>query len=208
CALSEPSMPTMIVWDMSEPLSGEPVSWMRPVYGSRCETAWEAAQTDSTRMFATCSAGDLPGVPPAVSGPVSKEIMKDQIDVAVRRSPKYSVFMGIGAVLGVFVAGILAMFVDHADMPMGYTFATAGGLLAVILDWTGRKRAKEFRVDAQIDMVDDPKEVARRRLAEARGEDPDADETEAVDESAAADTDPGPAEGAETIDDAAEDGGA
>ena len=45
--------------------------------------------------------------------------MKDQIDVAVRRSPKYSVFMGIGAVLGVFVAGILAMFVDPADMPMG-----------------------------------------------------------------------------------------
>src|SRR5699024_8265555 len=60
CALSEPSMPTMIVWDMSEPLSGEPVSWMRPVYGSRCETAWEAAQTDSTRMFATCSAGGPP----------------------------------------------------------------------------------------------------------------------------------------------------
>ena len=149
--------------------------------------------------------------------------MKDQIDVAVRRSPKYSVFMGIGAVLGVFVAGILAMFVDPADMPMGYTVAKGvglmllvlgtgglflGGLLALILDWTGRKRAKEFRVDAQIDMVDDPKEVARRRLAEARGEDPDAGETEAVDESAAADTGSGPAGGAETIDDAAEDGGA
>ena len=40
--------------------------------------------------------------------------MKDQIDVSVRRSPKYSVFMGIGAVLGVFVAGILAMFIDPA----------------------------------------------------------------------------------------------
>ena len=179
-------------------------------------------------MFATCSAGDLPGVPPAVSGPVSKEIMKDQIDVAVRRSPKYSVFMGIGAVLGVFVAGILAMFVDPADMPMGYTVAKGvglmllvlgagglflGGLLALILDWTGRKRAKEFRVDAQIDMVDDPKEVARRRLAEARGEDPDAGETAAGDESAAAaGADSGPAGGAETagenIDDAAEDGGA
>ncbi|WP_205683273.1 hypothetical protein [Brevibacterium sp. S111] len=115
--------------------------------------------------------------------------MKDQIDVAVRRSPKYSVFMGIGAVLGVIVAGVLAMFVDPADMPMGYTVAKGvgllllvlgvgglfiGGLIALILDWAGRKRAKEFRVDAQIDMVDDPKEIARRRIAEARGEDPDA----------------------------------
>src|SRR5699024_9849167 len=108
---------------------------------------------------------------------------------------------------------------DPADMPMGYTVAKGvglmllvlgagglflGGLLALILDWTGRKRAKEFRVDAQIDMVDDPKEVARRRLAEARGEDPDAGETAAADS--------GPAGGAETagenIDDAAEDGGA
>jgi hypothetical protein len=43
---------------------------------------------------------------------VSKEIMKDQIDVSVRRSPKYSVFMGIGAVLGIAIAGILAIFVD------------------------------------------------------------------------------------------------
>lgn len=115
--------------------------------------------------------------------------MKDQIDVAVRRSPKYSVFMGIGAVLGVIVAGILAVFVDPSDMPMGYTVSKGlglmllvlgtaglfiGGLLALILDWVGRKRAKEYRVDAEIDMVDDPKEIARRRLAEARGEDPDA----------------------------------
>ncbi|WP_209325702.1 hypothetical protein [Brevibacterium renqingii] len=115
--------------------------------------------------------------------------MKDQIDVAVRRSPKYSVFMGIGAVLGVILAGILAVFVDPEDMPMGYTVSKGmglmllvlgtaglflGGLFALILDWAGRKRAREYRVDAQIDMVDDPKEVARRRLAEARGEDPDA----------------------------------
>ena len=115
--------------------------------------------------------------------------MKDQIDVAVRRSPKYSVFMGIGAVLGIIVAGILAIFVDPADMPMGYTVAKGlgltllilgigglflGGLFALLLDWAGRRRAKEYRVDAQIDMVDDPKEVARRRIAEARGEDPDA----------------------------------
>lgn len=116
--------------------------------------------------------------------------MKDQIDVSVRRSPKYSVFMGIGAVLGIVLAGILAVFVDPADMPMGYTVAKGlgllllvlgigglflGGLVALILDWRGRKTSKEFRVDAQIDMVDDPKEIARRRIAEARGEDPDAD---------------------------------
>ena len=163
--------------------------------------------------------------------------MKDQIDVAVRRSPKYSVFMGIGAVLGVFVAGILAMFVDPADMPMGYTVAKGvglmllvlgtgglflGDLLALILDWTGRKRAKEFRVDAQIDMVDDPKEVARRRLAQARGEDPEAgEETGASTVTDGAVTDGALAEGAATVegadggvedatgtgDDVAEDGG-
>ncbi|MDK8436731.1 MULTISPECIES: hypothetical protein [unclassified Brevibacterium] len=115
--------------------------------------------------------------------------MKDQIDVAVRRSPKYSVFMGLGAVLGVVVTGVLALFVDPAAMPTGYTVSKGlglmllvlgvgglflGGLLALILDWIGRRRAKQFRVEAQIDMVDDPKEIARRRLAEVRGEGPDA----------------------------------
>lgn len=115
--------------------------------------------------------------------------MKDQIDVAVRRSPKYSVFMGLGAVLGVLVTGVLALFVDPAAMPTGYTVSKGlglmllvlgvgglflGGLLALILDWIGRRRAKQFRVEAQIDMVDDPKEIARRRIAEMRGEDPDA----------------------------------
>ena len=115
--------------------------------------------------------------------------MKDQIDVAVRRSPKYSVFMGIGAILGVLVAGVLTLFADPAQMPTGYTVAKGagllllvlaigglfiGGLLALILDWMGRRKARNYRVDAQIDMVDDPKEIARRRIAEANGEDPDA----------------------------------
>lgn len=114
--------------------------------------------------------------------------MKDQIDVAVRRSPKYSIFMGLGAILGVLVAGALTLFVDPAAMPTGYTVAKGagllllilavgglflGGLLAVILDWMGRRQARKYRVDAQIDMVDDPKEIARRRIAEANGEDPD-----------------------------------
>src|SRR5699024_12809036 len=102
--------------------------------------------------------------------------MKDQIDVAVRRSPKHSVFMGIGAVLGVFVAGILAMSVDPADMPMGYTVAKGGGLMplvlgagvplrgglrALIIDWTGRQLANELRAHAQIDSDDEHKEGAR-----------------------------------------------
>ncbi|AMT92999.1 hypothetical protein A2T55_03710 [Brevibacterium linens] len=132
--------------------------------------------------------------------------MKDQIDVSVRRSPKYSVFMGIGAVLGIAIAGILAIFVDPADMPMGYTVAKGmglmllvlgigglflGGLVALILDWRGRKKSKEYRVDAQIDMVDDPKEIARRRIAEAHGEDPDAGADEGT--VASADTNAAPA---------------
>ncbi|WP_260848076.1 hypothetical protein [Brevibacterium aurantiacum] len=115
--------------------------------------------------------------------------MKDQIDVAVRRSPKYSVFMGLGAILGVLVAGVLTLFVDPAAMPTGYTVAKGagllllvlavgglflGGLLAVLLDWIGRRKSRKYRVDAEIDMVDDPKEIARRRIAEANGEDPDA----------------------------------
>lgn len=118
--------------------------------------------------------------------------MKDQIDVAVRRSPKYSVFMGLGAILGVLVAGVLTLFVDPAAMPTGYTVAKGagllllvlavgglflGGLLAVLLDWIGRRKSRKYRVDAEIDMVDDPKEIARRRIAEANGEDPDADVT-------------------------------
>ncbi|MGO2036784.1 MAG: hypothetical protein ACTH2U_09920 [Brevibacterium sp.] len=121
--------------------------------------------------------------------------MKDQIDVAVRRSPKYSVFMGLGAVLGVVVTGVLALFVDPAAMPTGYTVSKGlgltllvlgvgglflGGLIALVLDWIGRRRAKQFRVEAQIDMVDDPKEIARRRIAEMRGEDPDATDSDAT----------------------------
>ncbi|HCG55749.1 MAG TPA: hypothetical protein DEW39_06305 [Brevibacterium sp.] len=121
-----------------------------------------------------------------------EEIMKDQIDVAVRRSPKYSVFMGLGAILGVLVAGVLTLLVDPEAIPTGYTVAKGagllllilavgglflGGLLAVILDWLGRRKARKYRVDAEIDMVDDPKEIARRRIAEANGEDPDASVT-------------------------------
>ncbi|SMX99625.1 hypothetical protein [Brevibacterium linens] len=133
--------------------------------------------------------------------------MKDQIDVSVRRSPKYPVFMGIGAVLGIVLAGILAVFVDPDDMPMGYTVAKGlgllllvlgigglflGGLVALILDWRGRKKSKEFRVGAQIDMVDDPKEIARRRIAEARGEVPDAGADEGA--AASANTESAPAD--------------
>ncbi|WP_344218931.1 hypothetical protein, partial [Brevibacterium antiquum] len=117
--------------------------------------------------------------------------MKDQIDVSVRRSPKYSVFMGLGAILGVLVAGVLTLFVDPEAMPTGYTVAKGagllllvlavgglflGGLLAVLLDWIGRRKSHKYRVDAEIDMVDDPKEIARRRIAEANGEDPDAED--------------------------------
>lgn len=113
--------------------------------------------------------------------------MKDQIDVSVRRSPKYSVFMAAGAILGILVAGVLTLFVDPSAVPAEYTVAKGaglllivlgaggvfvGGLFALLLDWIGRKRAREFRVDAQIDVVDDPKAVARRRIAEMRGESP------------------------------------
>lgn len=113
--------------------------------------------------------------------------MKDQIDVAVHRSPKYSVFLGLGAIFGVLVAGVLTLFVDPEQIPTGYTVGKGagllililgtgglflGGLLAVILDWAGRRKAKKYKVDAQIDMVDDPKEIARRRIAEQNGETP------------------------------------
>ncbi|KZE17943.1 hypothetical protein B8X04_09935 [Brevibacterium casei] len=111
--------------------------------------------------------------------------MKDQIDVSVRRSPKYAAFMAVGAILGVLVAGLLTLVVDPAQIPAETTVAKGagllvvflgiiglflGGLVALLLDWRGRRRAREFRVEAQIDMVDDPKAVAARRLAEMRGE--------------------------------------
>ena len=113
--------------------------------------------------------------------------MKDQIDVSVRRSPKYAVFMGAGAILGVLIAGLLTLIVDPSQIPAEYTVAKGagllliflgvgglflGGLIALLLDWRGRKRAREYRVEAQIDIVDDPKVVAARRLAEMRGETP------------------------------------
>ncbi len=119
--------------------------------------------------------------------------MKDQIDVTVRRSPKYSVFIGLGAIVGILVAGILSLTVDPAAMPDGYTVGKGlglallvlaiaggfcGGFVALLLDRIGRRRERKYRVEAQIDMVDDPKEVARRRLAEMRGETP-AEEAEA-----------------------------
>lgn len=111
--------------------------------------------------------------------------MKDKIDVEVRRSPKYSAFMGIGAIIGVVISGILVFFVDPTQIPNGYTVAQgagltivllgviglfAGAVVALILDRIGRKRARSYSVEAQIDMVDDPKEIARRRLAAQRGE--------------------------------------
>ena len=111
--------------------------------------------------------------------------MKDQIDVSVRRSPKYAAFMAVGAILGVLVAGLLTLVVDPAQIPAETTVAKGagllvvflgiiglflGGLVALLLDWRGRRRAREYRVEAQIDMVDDPKAVAARRLAEMRGE--------------------------------------
>ncbi|NNV08465.1 hypothetical protein ETC03_19920, partial [Geobacillus sp. MMMUD3] len=111
--------------------------------------------------------------------------MKDQIDVSVRRSPKYAAFMAVGAILGVLVAGLLTLVVDPAQIPaestvakgagllvvfLGITGLFLGGLVALLLDWRGRRKAREYRVEAQIDMVDDPKAVAARRLAEMRGE--------------------------------------
>ncbi|EKU47216.1 Uncharacterised protein [Brevibacterium casei] len=134
--------------------------------------------------------------------------MKDQIDVSVRRSPKYAAFMAVGAILGVLVAGLLTLVVDPAQIPaestvakgagllvvfLGITGLFLGGLVALLLDWRGRRKAREYRVEAQIDMVDDPKAVAARRLAEMRGEPvPDPG------------TEPGPEAGGESPDSPAE----
>jgi hypothetical protein len=111
--------------------------------------------------------------------------MKDQIDVSVRRSPKFAAFMAVGAIAGVLLAGLLTLVIDPSEVPAEYTVAKGaglllvvlgvgglfvGGLVALILDWRGRKRAREYRVEAQIDLVDDPKVIAQRRIAEMRGE--------------------------------------
>ncbi len=140
--------------------------------------------------------------------------MKDQIDVTVRRSPKYSVFIGLGAILGILVAGILALTVDPAALPDGYTLgkglglllmvlaiigAFLGGFVALLLDRVGRRRERKYRVGAQIDMVDDPKEIARRRLAQMRGETPaEADDSSAPTDARADGQGNGPGDSAPT----------
>ena len=134
--------------------------------------------------------------------------MKDQIDVSVGAGPMKTKVRAAGAILGVPVAGLLTLVVDPAQIPAETTVAKGagllvvflgiiglflGGLVALLLDWRGRRRAREFRVEAQIDMVDDPKAVAARRLAEMRGEPvPDPG------------TEPGPEAGGESPDSPAE----
>ena len=63
--------------------------------------------------------------------------MKDQIDVSVRRSPKYAAFMAVGAILGVLVAGLLTLVVDPAQIPAETTVAKGAGLLVVFLGIIG-----------------------------------------------------------------------
>lgn len=131
---------------------------------------------------------EVPGLEAARTG--IKEIMKDQIDVTVRRSPKYSAFIGVGAIVGILVSGVLILLVDPATIPDGYTVAKASGLLllvmaicggflgaivAIVLDRVGQKKSRNFTVGAEVTMVDDPKEIARQRIAEMKGEVPESE---------------------------------
>ena len=59
--------------------------------------------------------------------------MKDQIDVSVRRSPKFAAFMAVGAIAGVLLAGLLTLVIDPSEVPAEYTVAKGAGLLLVVL---------------------------------------------------------------------------
>lgn len=68
----------------------------------------------------------------------SRDPMSHTIDVRVRRRPKYSVFMGVGVVLGLIVAPLLAMQdVELINPNEEYSFLAVAGFLGAVLGITG-----------------------------------------------------------------------
>ena len=91
--------------------------------------------------------------------------MTDDLDVVVRRSPRYGAFMVAGLILGFIVAGILVMLpVDTSQLTADYSMGASmgllmmllgivglglGGAVALILDRINAKKAKQYTVRAE-----------------------------------------------------------
>ena len=98
--------------------------------------------------------------------------MKDTVDVTVRRSPRYSVFVGLGVIVGFIIAGILAFLpVDTSTLTQEYSRAAVlgilmaflgivggflGALVALIIDRSSVKNAKTYTVSAKYEKVAEP----------------------------------------------------
>ncbi|EFG47374.1 hypothetical protein HMPREF0183_1365 [Brevibacterium mcbrellneri ATCC 49030] len=98
--------------------------------------------------------------------------MKDTVDVTVRRSPRYSVFVGLGVIVGFIIAGILAFLpVDTSTLTQEYSQAAMlgilmaflgivggflGALVALIIDRSSVKNAKTYTVNAKYEKVTEP----------------------------------------------------
>ena len=98
--------------------------------------------------------------------------MKDTVDVTVRRSPRYSVFVALGVIVGFIIAGILAFLpVDTSSLTQEYSQAAVLGILmaflgivggflgafvALIIDRSSVKNAKTYTVNAKYEKVTEP----------------------------------------------------
>ncbi len=89
------------------------------------------------------------------------------VEATVRRVPRYGVFMGIGAVLGLIAAGVLTMFGSYEPSevldvvyPPGQVFGFAllwtvpiglglGGLVAIVLERFARRHDRVVQVDRE-----------------------------------------------------------
>lgn len=102
--------------------------------------------------------------------------MKDTVDVTVRRSPRYSVFVALGVIVGFIIAGILAFLpVDTSSLTQEYSRAAVLGILmaflgivggflgafvALIIDRSSVKNAKTYTVNAKYEKVTEAKGTA------------------------------------------------
>lgn len=115
--------------------------------------------------------------------------MKDTVDVTVRRSPRYSVFVALGVIVGFIIAGILAFLpVDTSSLTQEYSRAAVLGILmaflgivggflgafvALIIDRSSVKNAKTYTVNAKYE------KVAEAQNSTDEHDAPNAPETEA-----------------------------
>ncbi|WP_293850593.1 hypothetical protein [uncultured Brevibacterium sp.] len=102
--------------------------------------------------------------------------MKDTVDVTVRRSPRYSVFVALGVIVGFIIAGILAFLpVDTSALTQEYSRAAVLGILmaflgivggflgafvALIIDRSSVKNAKTYTVNAEYQKVAEPQSTS------------------------------------------------